>query len=110
MNSSETLSKIVKMSFDINKWNSNRALRHVKNYGHQPIKRGVKINGKIIYEIRRADEYENLKWIIVDKKRGIRSQIGTKIIDESQPFSTLEAESHSNIQSVETEYLSDNTQ
>ncbi len=91
--------KVVRMMFNENLWNSSRALRYVKNNGYTTTKRGVKKNGWLIYQIKKESEYENFRTTTIDKQRKIRVILGTK---KTQTIETVVETVVETIETIET--------
>ena len=49
------MAEIIKLSFDADKYTTTKALRYIKNKLRlNPIKRGVKVDGQLVYIIRHS--------------------------------------------------------
>jgi len=87
-----TNTKVIKMMFHKDLWNSSRALRYVKKQGHKTIKRGIKKDNYLVYQIKKESDYENFRTITIDKARKVKAVTGTKKENTTEPEVASEPE------------------
>lgn len=77
-------SKIISISFNAEQWNSSRALRYVRKMGLAPMKRCIRRDGILKYQIRDAAKYQKTYNITLDKARKVSAVCAKKVKSTTQ--------------------------